>query len=292
MVRVNYIFFLFLVEFCVLFFGLSILFFVRGKRITVKLKSAGDDLGVAEFRNTLNSELERITENTEQFSETLGEEDVKLIIQHHVNQAKQDFVNAALKSLDEGKGDYQNLWYNLYGLYESVLEAVFTKLQVVGGDGAIHHEEIATDTARLSEEQLRAILASQKRQMIDILGYKEVFTELLNEFEKIKGFNNKIMEAIEEQAVNSEELQVVLMDFEKVNKFIDKCLKALGKNIETITSKIDLSEQENDSSQMVSQILRTQVRGQVDDSRGDIFAKTSLMDTGSKEELVEEQMQM
>ncbi|WP_444548192.1 hypothetical protein [Candidatus Magnetomonas plexicatena] len=259
------------------------------------MKSADNNLGVEEFKDTLNSELKKIMENAYKSSETFSEDDVKLIIEHHVNEAKRDFVNSALKSLDESKGDYHNLWHNLYGLYESVLEAIFTKLQVVSGDAATQQDDNTTDTPRLSDEQIRALLATQKRQMIDLLGYKEVFTELLDEFDKIKGFNNKIMEAIEEQAVNSEELQIVLMDFEKVNKFIDKCLKALGKNIESISSKIETSEHEQESSQMASQILRTQTREQIksdDDSAGDSFSGTSLMDTGSKENLFEEQMQI
>ncbi|MEO5358028.1 MAG: hypothetical protein H7844_12120 [Nitrospirae bacterium YQR-1] len=283
MVRVNYLLFLFLIEFCVLFFGLSILLFIRGRRETIKIKTTGGSFSVEEFRDILNSELEKMTDNTDAFSETMGEEDVQKIIQHHVSEAKKNFVNSAIKSLDEGKGDYQNLWHNLYGLYEEVLEAVFTKLQAVSGEaGGVHDEDEVDHSTKgqPSAGQLRAVLAAQKRLMIDILGYKEVFTELVDEFEKIKASNVKIMESFEEQAASSEELQIVAMDLEKANKYIDKCSKALRKNIENISKKIEDSEQE-------PSLLKSQGR----EPRGD-YTQTSLMDNESKGVLVEEEMQI
>ncbi|KJR41198.1 hypothetical protein MCHI_002905 [Candidatus Magnetoovum chiemensis] len=78
----------------------------------------------------------------------------------------------------------------------------------------------------------------KKQIIIELLSYKEIFSEIQDEFNRIIETNKKIMDAVEGEAINSEPLQIVLTDFENLNVRIQKPVSELEKQKESINKKI------------------------------------------------------
>jgi hypothetical protein len=222
-----------MVEAVVVLLCLSIYLFLRGggkqpagTTVIARTDNLKDNLEVESAR--LEKENEAINMDT-----TVSEE---LIIKKEIISAKLQSVKTAIEALNGVKGDESAFWDYFYNHLDKILSMHFTELMEITREtmGGASNESKKEEAAK----QARALISAQKKQIIELLGYKEIFKEMNEEFSRIKAFNEKIMTTLEDQAVNSEELQQVLMDFEKVNKKMDKCVSVLDKGNESLTRQL------------------------------------------------------
>lgn len=236
MTRINTLFFLFMLEAIAVLIGLSVYLFIKARRksATVVAGVNTDSLNAA-----LHDEAARLeTEYSAIGEEALVSEDV--IIKKETLSAKLHSVNTAIEALKALQGDETTFWNYFYNDFDKLLGKHYTELMEVTRETMSPAAQPAAatpapvNTKEDSAKLQQAIAAAHKRHTIELLGYSEMFKEMNEEFTKIKAFNEKIMLTLEDLAVDSEELQQVIMEFEKVNKKMDKCVNVLTKGTESL----------------------------------------------------------
>ncbi|MBF0565303.1 MAG: hypothetical protein HQK89_08675 [Nitrospirae bacterium] len=230
MMKVNTVLFMSLVEALVVFFALTIFFYFRSRRAGKSKQGLQPD--TEELIAQLEAEAEKLS-----MSQPTNEEESK------VQATRLNFVVSMLETLKKGGKSSTSLWDEVYGSIDNMVsESVASdiangKNQNVGGKAG------AQDVSSSAQQQASSVsgqsVAIQKKQLLELLRYKDMFTELDKEFGKLKIFNEELMEAIEEPAVNSEALQQVIMELEKKNKHIDKLSNGLKKEGDHVNERID-----------------------------------------------------
>lgn len=218
----------------------------------------GPDGAVIGKANVLMDNLEVEATRLEKENETMSMDSTvseEIIIKKEIVSAKLQSVKTAIEALNAVQGDESAFWDYFYNNLDKILSKHFTELmeiarETMGSSSSAASESKKAETAK----HMQAALTAQKKQIIELLGYKEIFKEMNEEFNRIKAFNEKIMTTIEDQAVNSEELQQVLMDFEKVNKKMDKCVTVLGKGNESLNRQLSFYESQSPSKDPSSEI--------------------------------------
>lgn len=229
MMKVNTVLFMSLIEALVVFFALTIFFYFMSRRAG-KSKQGGQS-DTESLIAQLEAEAEKLSMN-----QPANEEESK------VQAARLNFVVSMLETLKKGGKDSTSLWEEVYGSIDNIVsESVATDItngkNQMGGKNA--QDASSAMQQQSSSASGQSTVAIQKKQLLELLRYKEMFTELDKEFGKLKNFNEELMGAIEEPAVNSEALQQVIMELEKKNKHLDKLSKGLQKEGEHVNERID-----------------------------------------------------
>ncbi|MBF0405309.1 MAG: hypothetical protein HQL00_15245 [Nitrospirae bacterium] len=232
MTRINTLLFLFMLEAIAVLLGLSIYLFIKCRKKTVAVADNGST-------NNLNTALEDEAARLETESAAIGHDALvseEAIIKKEIINAKLQSVKTVMEALKGIKGDETSFWNYFYNDFDKVLGKHFTELMEVARETMAPAPAPAPSTNKKEDSAKieQAITAVKKKQAIELLGYKEMFVEMNEEFNRIKAFNEKIMLTLEDLAVDSEELQNVIMEFEKVNKKMDKCVNVLNKGSETL----------------------------------------------------------
>jgi hypothetical protein len=231
MMKVNTVLFMSVIEASVVFLGLAIFFYLRSKR-TGKSQTS-DQADMTSLISQLEEEAERLSREQPE-NEAEGK----------VNAARLNLVVSIIGTIKQGgQSDGTSLWDDVYGSLDNVVAESVTTAQ----SGSITQHEVtemmersAPETAVPSQDQAsQPAVAMQKKQILELLRYKEMFNELNKEFTKLKEFNEHVMEAIEEPAVNSEPLQTLIMDLEKKNKHLDKLSGGLKKEGDYMNHRIE-----------------------------------------------------
>ncbi|MBF0554451.1 MAG: hypothetical protein HQK96_07860 [Nitrospirae bacterium] len=216
--------------------GLSIYLFLKGRKKTTDTVAGSNTDGLSA---ALEDEVSRLgTENDAIGQDAMVSEEV--IIKKEIIGAKLQSVKTAIEALKGIKGDESAFWNYFYNDFDKILSKHFTELMEVT------RETMAPAPAANKKEdavkQTQAVFANQKKQIIELLGYKEMFQAMNEEFSRIKTFNDNIMLSLEDMAVDSEPLQQVIMEFEKVNKKMDKCINVLNKGNESLNRQMSYYE--------------------------------------------------
>ncbi|MBF0457261.1 MAG: hypothetical protein HQK99_05135 [Nitrospirae bacterium] len=216
--------------------GLSVYLFLKGRK---KAAATAVDYSPDTLIAALEDEASRLeTENDAIGHDAMVSEEI--IIKKEIISTKLQSVKTSIEVLKGIKGDEAEFWNYFYNDFDKILGKHFTELmevtrETMSPSPAVNKKEDAA-------KQAQAVSALQKRQIIELLGYREMFQEMNEEFSRIKTFNDNIMLTIEEQAVDSEVLQQVLMEFEKVNKKIDKCVTVVNKGSESLNRQMQYYE--------------------------------------------------
>lgn len=216
--------------------GLSIYLFLKGRKKTVDTVAETNTSGLSAALEDEASRLE--TENDAIGPDALVSEEA--IIKKEIVSAKLQSVKTAIEILKGIKGDEAAFWNYFYNDFDKILSKHFTELMEVTRETMAPAQVVnkKEDTSK----QAQAVSAAQKKQIIELLGYRELFKEMNEEFSRIKTFNDNIMLSLEDMAVDSEPLQQVIMEFEKVNKKMDKCVNVLNKGNESLNRQMSYYE--------------------------------------------------
>ncbi|MCI4626694.1 MAG: hypothetical protein L3V56_12130 [Candidatus Magnetoovum sp. WYHC-5] len=229
-VEINLLVLLLLVEFLVLFIiaTVALKYKLNKGNSPVSSKRGGNGSFAKNIEALINNELQTLKAALL----ALESADEKSTVDKEVLEVKMSFTQKASDLLQTSGEELELYFRQLLNTLEDILHEYFTNIfegnAVQGSDGL--------QTVAIGRQQPTDM---GKEQIIRLLRYSEFFDELIKEFTKIKNDNEKMLGVIEENAVNSEELMQLAMDFNNNNEKIAEYISVLKREHGSLNEKID-----------------------------------------------------
>ncbi|MBF0344633.1 MAG: hypothetical protein HQL06_10440 [Nitrospirae bacterium] len=242
MIKINTLLFMFLLEFLVVFLGLAIYFFY--KSMNRFSRRSNPDQGSEGFIEDLKREVENLEEESKEY-ENKGEGEVEqaTIVDKEINAAKLHLIYTALATAQTGNLGGAALWEDLYARFGGIIrEGIANALErIKTGHQSVDSEKMAAGSQRNeaveSKKVMQSSAATKKRFIIELLGHKEMVTELEKELIKLREMNQKLIETLQE--LTDESPKQVASEINNVNSRVDKLITTIKQESDMFSRQIE-----------------------------------------------------
>ncbi len=242
MIKVNALLFLFVIEFLVVSVALTLFMFLRYR------KRGGFGSGIGRLLGGLKNEADKCKQR---LSTLEGSKEAGKLLEKEMIEARLSLIDSAVGALGSKEADSVMFWDAIYEGFNGISGRFLRKMQGLVNDRkkALEEVESMADESEKKIAELNTVISSQKNQITQMEGYRDMLDLLQAKFAESQEINANLaaeLEILVPEAERSDELQKMVADFERNIKEMNTCVnvlegenKRLGKKTHDIEGEVE-----------------------------------------------------